>query len=84
PNVGFTSTSFEMVRGLVGHGLGYALLATKPASAMTYDGRSVVTRPLVTDVEASRIVLARKASAPPSDSAERFAWLCRDFFCLDA
>ena len=84
PTIGFRSTSFEMVRGLVGHGLGYALLATKPASAMTYDGRAVVSRPLVTDVEASGIVLARKASVTPSDIAERFAWLCRDVFCLDA
>ena len=84
PEIGFTSTSFEMVRGLVGHGLGYALLATKPASGMTYDGRALVSRPLATDVAASHIVLARKASVPPSDIAERFAWLCRDVFCLDA
>ena len=32
PRIGYRSTSFEMVRGLVAHGLGYALLGTKPAS----------------------------------------------------
>ena len=46
PNIAFRSTSFEMVRGFVGRGLGYSLLATKPASGMTYDGRALTTRPL--------------------------------------
>lgn len=30
PNIAYASSSFEMVRGMVGHGLGFALLATKP------------------------------------------------------
>lgn len=80
PNVALRSTSFEMVRGLVGHGLGYALLATKPASAMTYDGRALVTRPLVSDAQSSRIVLAWRQGARLSKSAEEFARLCRAFF----
>ena len=37
PQVGYCSRSLEMVRGFVGHGLGYSLLATKPANNMTYD-----------------------------------------------
>ena len=84
PNIAFTSSSFEMVRGLVGHGLGYALLATKPASAMTYDGKALVTRPLVTEVAASGVVLARKKGVTPSVAAEKFAWACRGYFSLDA
>lgn len=84
PQVAYTSSSFEMVRGLVGHGLGYALLATKPASAMTYDGKALVTRPLATDVEASKVVLARKKGVETTPQAERFAWACRGYFSLDA
>jgi hypothetical protein len=41
PNIRLRLRSFEMVRGMVGHGLGYSLVATKPASNMTYDGRSL-------------------------------------------
>ena len=80
PRMGHSSSSFEMVRGLVAHGLGYALLATKPASAMSYDGKALVTRPLVSDVEASHVVLARRAGKPLSDAARTFTDHCRQHF----
>ena len=83
PNVAFRSTSFEMVRGMVGHGLGYALLATKPASSMTYDGRALAVRPLRSAARASRVMLAYRRGARLSKPAEEFAWLCRDFFGND-
>jgi DNA-binding transcriptional LysR family regulator len=83
PDVAFRSASFEMVRGLVGHGLGFTLLATKPASAMTYDGRALVSRPLIAATEPSRVVLAYRRGARLSPPAEEFAWLCRDFFGID-
>jgi flavin reductase (DIM6/NTAB) family NADH-FMN oxidoreductase RutF len=83
PQVAFRSTSFEMVRGMVGHGLGYALLATKPASSMTYDGRALATRPLRSAARASRVMLAYRRGARLSKPAEEFAWLCRDFFGND-
>jgi DNA-binding transcriptional LysR family regulator len=44
PNVRLRSTSFETVRGLVGHGLGYSLLSTKPANRVTHDGQVLVVR----------------------------------------
>ncbi|MDG1531185.1 MAG: LysR substrate-binding domain-containing protein [Paracoccaceae bacterium] len=84
PNVAYKSTSFEMVRGMVGHGLGYSLLATKPASAMTYDGKSLVRRPLATNIAPSHVTVAFKKGHKLSKPAEKFLWLCRDFFALDA
>lgn len=76
PNIAYRSSSLEMVRGFVGRGLGYSLLATKPASSMTYDGRGLTTRPLNAELEISRIVLAvRKASALPA-TAEAFRAVC--------
>lgn len=80
PKIAYRSSSFEMVRGLVGHGLGYTLLATKPASPMTYDGRALVSRPLAADVAPSRIMLVRLRSAKLSERAEKFATLCREYF----
>ena len=80
PLVAYRSSSFEMVRGMVGHGLGYALLVTKPAADMTYDGMKLVTRPLIGGHPASRIVLAHGKGAELSPAAERFAALCRRAF----
>jgi len=84
PRIAFRSANFEMVRGLVGHGLGYTLLATKPASSMTYDGRALISRPLEARAEPSRVVLATRKGTDLSPPAEQFLWFCRDFFNLDA
>lgn len=80
PNIAHTSSSLEMVRGLVGHGLGYSLLATKPASSMSYDGKALVTRPLQTRVTSSRLVLARRKNTKPSLAAQQFSACCSDCF----
>jgi flavin reductase (DIM6/NTAB) family NADH-FMN oxidoreductase RutF/DNA-binding transcriptional LysR family regulator len=83
PKVAYRSASFEMVRGMVGHGLGFTILATKPASAMTYDGRALVTRPLRAETEPARVALAYRRGIWLSRPAEEFAWLCREFFGVD-
>lgn len=83
PNIALRSTSLETVRGLVGHGLGYGLLATKPASSMTYDGRALVCRVLRTDIKPSRVVLAKRRGLRLSQSAQHFFDFCRDFFLVD-
>lgn len=62
PTVAFRTRSLETVRGLVGHGLGYSILATKPANNMSYDGRALVTRRLSGSVRLSSLVLASLAS----------------------
>ncbi len=80
PRIGHRTGSFEMVRGLVGHGLGYSLLATKPANSMSYDGRALVTRPLTAAARNSRLVLANLARRPMSANAQLFAGHCRAFF----
>lgn len=77
PCVAYRSSSFEMVRGMVAHGLGYALLGTKPAAAMSYDGRALVTRPLIAVAEPSRVVIARRKAVQLSRVAEEFSRLCR-------
>jgi flavin reductase (DIM6/NTAB) family NADH-FMN oxidoreductase RutF len=80
PQLGYRSRSLETVRGLVGHGLGYSLLATKPANNMTYDGRALVARPLASAVKNSRLVLATLKSRSLSGAAVEFAEHCRALF----
>ncbi|HWJ35154.1 MAG TPA: LysR substrate-binding domain-containing protein [Steroidobacteraceae bacterium] len=80
PRVAYRTGSLEMVRGLVGHGLGYSLLATKPANNMSYDGRALVARPLTDTVRSSRLVLATLAGRSLSVVAQEFVGHCRAFF----
>jgi flavin reductase (DIM6/NTAB) family NADH-FMN oxidoreductase RutF/DNA-binding transcriptional LysR family regulator len=80
PNIAFRTKSLEMARGFVGHGLGYSILAAKPANNMTYDGRALVARPLSGAVKNTHLVLATLASRKLSPMALEFAAHCRTFF----
>jgi len=80
PQIGMRTKSPEMVRGFVGHGLGYSILATKPANNMTYDGRALVARPLADTVKHSRLVLVTLIGRSLSPMALEFADHCRSFF----
>ncbi|MBD9628148.1 flavin reductase [Ensifer sp. ENS06] len=80
PLIAYRSMSFEMVRGLVGHGLGYALLVTKPAADMTYDGMKLVARPLVGQQAPSSIVIAHRKEEVLSGPARRFIECCVEVF----
>jgi DNA-binding transcriptional LysR family regulator len=84
PLIAHRSASFEMVRGMVGHGLGYALLVTKPASDMTYDGLKLVVRPLVGQNAPSSIVIAHRRQETLSAPARRFIECCREVFMKKA
>ena len=83
PNVTLRTKTFEMVRGMVAHGLGYSLLATKPASSMSYDGKALVMRPLSDSVGTSRLVLSQRRNAEVNSVAETFLWHCINMFGLD-
>lgn len=83
PHVAYRTSTFEMVRGMVAHGLGYSLLATKPASSMSYDGKALVTRPLSDSVETNRLVLSQRRDVQLTKSTEAFVWHCVQIFGLD-
>ncbi|MBT4233140.1 MAG: LysR family transcriptional regulator, partial [Marinovum sp.] len=51
PKIAHTSPSLELVRGMVGHGLGYSILVTRPHGDMTYDGKKLAIRPLESTTE---------------------------------
>jgi DNA-binding transcriptional LysR family regulator len=80
PLVGYRTRSLEMLRGFVGHGLGYSILATKPANNMSYDGRALVARPLASAVRTSRLMLVTLRGASMSPLALEFAAHCRSLF----
>ncbi|HEY2684510.1 MAG TPA: LysR substrate-binding domain-containing protein [Steroidobacteraceae bacterium] len=80
PNIAFRTRSLEMVRGFVGHGLGYSILVAKPANNMSYDGRALVSRPLQDSVKGSHIVLASLKGRELSPMAQEFVAHCISFF----
>ncbi|MCB6179633.1 flavin reductase [Rhodobacter sp. Har01] len=77
PKIAFRSSSFEMVRGLVGQGLGVAVLSMRPATTMSCEGRPLATLPLRSAERPGRIVLAHRADARLGPAAERFLALAR-------
>ena len=81
-NVTFASTSLEMVRGMVGQGLGFSLVTTKPAADISYDGSAIVARPLITDTTPSKLVLATRKGVKLSKASNEFTKQCKDYFGL--
>ena len=80
PLIRFRSPSIETVRGMVGNGMGYSLLVTRPAGDQSYDGRPLACRPLADDVEPGRVVLARLGQSRPTRLTEAFVEYCRAYF----
>ncbi len=66
PNIAFSSPSLELVRGMVGCGLGYSILTTRPAGDITYQGDAIAIRPLREAVEQSHVVLASNGLVKPT------------------
>jgi len=64
PAIGHITSSYEVVRCLVGRRLGYAVMFQKPASRWTYDGHAVTRLDLADRVPPTVVGLARPAGAP--------------------
>lgn len=80
PRVKYRCPSYEMVRGLVGHGLGYSILVSKPASNLSYDGNALVTRPLPADTHAPHTIIATKKGSALPNAAVPFMNVCETLF----
>lgn len=80
PEVAFTSSSLEMVRGLVGQGLGFSLLVTKPHADVSYEGKALITCPLHTEQPATRLVLASRKGHKLSAAASVVQQACLTYF----
>ena len=80
PNIVMQPSSFEMVRSLVGNGLGYAVLVTQPEGDVSYDGKRLVRLPLAEDLPTISITLARHRNYQPSKTQAAFAAECRAYF----
>jgi DNA-binding transcriptional LysR family regulator len=72
PNIVHSSPSLELIRGLVGYGLGYSLLVTRPKTDITYDGQPLAILPLRNKLPKSTIVLASLNNLRPTQVMTSF------------
>ncbi|AHG19700.1 LysR family transcriptional regulator [Chania multitudinisentens RB-25] len=77
PNIVFSSPSIEMVRGMVGQGLGFAILVTRPHGQYSYDGQPLVTVELQDEVEGSGLVVAWLTRNQLTKPAQLFVDFCK-------
>lgn len=84
PNIAFRSSSPELVRGLVGNGMGFSLHNTLPLGAVAYDGSESVTVALHGDPLPVRIMLLRLASPDPRPAVRAFCDHLHDVFANGA
>jgi DNA-binding transcriptional LysR family regulator len=58
PRIAFSSPSLEVVRGLVGQGLGYSILITRPFGDRAYSGEALSAVAIADDAEKGVVALA--------------------------
>lgn len=63
-NIVATASTHEMVRSLVGAGVGCSILNMRPATAVTYAGDEVVAIPLLTGARSLKLALGHTGSKP--------------------
>ena len=80
PRIAFSSPSLELVRGLVGRGLGYSLLVTRPSGDVSYDGQRLAVRPLRGEIETSPIVLSTLRALRPTRIMSAFEMVALTYF----
>ncbi|ROR08851.1 LysR family transcriptional regulator [Erwinia sp. JUb26] len=77
PDIVFSSPSIEMVRGMVGHGFGFAVLVTRPSGQFSYDGKPLSLVELKDEVEGSGLAAAWLAGDRLTKPAELFVEYCK-------
>ena len=80
PKPAFASPSLEVVRGLVGQGLGYSILVTRPFGDHSYAGEELAVRPIADDVERGVIALAGLRQMRKTRLVSAFEAHCVDYF----
>lgn len=80
PKLAFSSPSLEVVRGLVGQGLGYSILVTRPYGDHSYVGEALAVRPIADEVERGVIALAALRQMRKTRLVSTFEAHCVEFF----
>lgn len=82
PDIRYRFTNLEIVRGVVGRGLAYAVLLHSPTNNVTYEGLTVVRRPFTPAIGIGDVVLGIPAARPAPRRVEWLQRYCRQIFPL--
>lgn len=77
PTVAYSSPSIEMVRCMVGQGLGFSVLVTRPRTSVTYDGQQLVQLDILDDMPDSALIMAYLRNNQPTRATRLFMDYCR-------
>ena len=77
PTVAYSSPSIEMVRCMVGQGLGFSVLVTRPTTDITYDGKRLAQVNIHDDMPASTFIMAYLRNNEPTKATRLFMDYCR-------
>lgn len=80
PRIAFSSPSLELVRGLVGQGLGLSILVTRPHGDRSYDGQKLIVRPILEETQKGEVALAALSSTRPTRLVTAFETFAVEFF----
>lgn len=79
-NIAHRTETYEMVRSMVGAGLGFSLLNLRPLIDNTYTGSEVVCIPLSNKIVSPNLILGQRKRETPTKLVEAFAASCRQYF----
>lgn len=82
PRVAFRSRSFEMIRGLIGHGQGYSIHNAVPRTTIGYDGSRIAVVPIVEPLPPTHVTVLRLKRHTPRPAVQSFADYTRDAFAI--
>ncbi len=78
PNIALASRNMETVRSAVANNLGFSFTNIRPQTTSTYDGKTVVTRPLAQDCSPLSVVMVLSLAASQSMAIADFIKVCED------
>jgi DNA-binding transcriptional LysR family regulator len=82
PRISYRTRSFELIRGLIGHGQGYSIHNAVPRSTIGYDGSRVAVIPIVEDLPPTQIMALRLKRHALRPAVQIFADYAREAFAV--
>ena len=80
PHIVYRSKSYELIRGLVGHGHGYTIHNALPGTSITYDGSRVTARPITEKMPAVQVMCLHLGRQRMRPAVRAFADFLQDAF----
>ncbi|MDI4231949.1 MULTISPECIES: LysR family transcriptional regulator [unclassified Bradyrhizobium] len=82
PRISFRTRSFELIRGLIGHGQGYSIHNAVPRTTIGYDGSRVAVVPITEKLPPTHVMALRLKRHALRPAVQTFADYAREAFAV--